>query len=222
MCDLRESDVFIDLCTQRDYLVNGSGWKVANADQVLANIKHLMGWARWARLPVISAVDERRPEQLVAGERPACILGTWGQRKVSYSLMPSRVRVESDNCLCVSLDILERYQQAILSKHHHDPLTNPKLDRLLTEMPAKRFVVLGVSMDASIRSLVLGLLLRGRRVLVVTDACGYCQQSESDFCQRQIAVKGCGLITTQAYIHESASQHNLWRKPRLNQKRFVA
>lgn len=222
MCDLRESDVLVDLCTQRDYLVNGSGWKVANADQVLANIKHLMGWARWAKLPVISAVDEHRSGELIAGERPPCILGTCGQRKISYSLMPNRVRIESDNCLCVSLDILDHYQQAILSKHHRDPLTNPKLDRLLTEMPAKRFVVLGVSMDASIRSLVLGLLLRGRRVLVVTDACGYCHEAEADFCERQIAAKGCDLTTTQAYIHESASQHNLWRKPRLNQKRFVA
>lgn len=222
MCKLRESDVLIDLCTQRDYLVNGSGWKVANVDQVLANIKHLMGWARWAKLPVISSVDEHRPEDLIAGERPPCIVGTWGQRKISHSLMPSRVRIESDNCLCVSLDILETYQQAILTKRHRDPLTNPKMDRLLTEMPAKRFVVLGVSMDSCIRSVVLGLLLRRRRVLVVTDACGYCTQADSESCERQIGAKGCDLTTTQAYIHESASQHNLWRKPRLNQKRFVA
>ncbi len=222
MCKLRESDVLVDLCTQRDYLVNGSGWKVANVDQVLANIKHLMGWARWARLPVISSVDERRPEEAVAGDRPPCVLGTRGQKKVSYSLMPDRVRIESDNCLCVSLDILEHHQQAILSKQHRDPLTNPKLDRLLTEMPAKRFVVFGVSMDSCIRSLVLGLLLRERRVLVVSDACGYWNDAEADFSERQIIAKGCALTSTSTYIHHCAMRNDLWRKPRLNQKRFVA
>ena len=222
MCDLRESDVLVDLCTQRDYLVNGSGWKVAHADRVLANIKHLMGWARWARLPVISSVDERRPEEAVAGDRPPCVLGTRGQKKVSYSLMPDRVRIESDNCLCVSLDILEHHQQAILSKQHRDPLTNPKLDRLLTEMPAKRFVVFGVSMDSCIRSLVLGLLLRERRVLVVSDACGYWNDAEADFSERQIIAKGCALTSTSTYIHHGAMRNDLWRKPRLNQKRFVA
>lgn len=222
MCNLRESDVLVDLCTQRDYLVNGSGWKVANADRVLANIKHLMGWARWARLPIISSVDERRPDEVVAGERPPCVLGTAGQKKVSYSLMPDRIRIESDNCLCVALDILEHHQQAILSKRHRDPLTNPKLDRLMTEMPAGRFVVFGVSMDSCIRSLVLGLLLRGRRVVVVTDACGYWNDAESEFCERQVNAKGCLLITTQAYIRECAARQDLERKPHLNQKRFVA
>ena len=69
---------------------------------------------------------------------PHCVLGTLGQQKLRFTLLPRRVVVESDNRLCVSLDLLTRFQQAILSKRHRDPFTNPKLDRLLTEMPTQR------------------------------------------------------------------------------------
>jgi nicotinamidase-related amidase len=145
-------------------------------------------------------VDVARPSEVRGVPLPYCVLGTPGQQKIAYSLLPQRIFIDSDNCLCVPLDVLDAYQQAILVKRHRDPFTNPKLDRLLTEMPARRFWVFGVSLETSIRLAVLGLLLRHRYVALVRDACGYWNINEADMTLRQLAAKGCQILTTRELI----------------------
>ena len=189
----RMSDVFLDVCTQRDYLGSRGTHRAINADRALANIKHLMAFARWASIPTLSCVDVCRAHDPYGTHTPYCVAGTEGQRKVRYSLLPDRVVVESDNCLCVSLDLFQQHQQAILVKEHRDPFTNPKLDRLLTELRTRRYIIFGVSLETSIRLLVLGLLLRHRKVTLVADACGYWSVAEADMALRQLAAKGCQL-----------------------------
>jgi nicotinamidase-related amidase len=191
----------------------------ANAGAVLENVKHLMAFARWAKIPTISCVDARRPDAVRGVPHPHCVLGTPGQRKITFSVLPDHVTIESDNVLCISLEILQQHQQAILIKQHRDPFTNPKLDRLLTEMPTQRFTVFGVAMEASIRLLVLGLLLRHRQATVIHDACGFWSPSEADMALRQLAAKGCEIRSTAEIIRERLAQlsararNNLRRRP---------
>lgn len=199
----RSSDVLVDVCTQRDFLATDGANPCCNASDVRGNVKRLMALARWAHLPAISCVDARRACEARGLPRPDCVVGTLGQRKLSATLLPSRVHVDCDNFLCVPLDLLEHYQQVILVKHHRDPFTNPKLDRLLTEIPAKRFVVFGAGLETSIRLLVLGLLLRGRRVALVSDACGWWSPDEGDMTFRQLSAKSCELLTTAQLIDET-------------------
>ncbi|MCG3127291.1 MAG: hypothetical protein CHACPFDD_02149 [Phycisphaerae bacterium] len=202
MVGLAKSDVLIDLCTQRDYLAHGGSHPVENSDAVVSNVRRIMVWARWTKTPIVSVLDTQRREESLGVQSPTCVVGTWGQQKVGHTLMPSRASIESDNCLCVALDVLLRNQQVLLTKRHRDPLTNPKLDRLLTEMPARRFVVFGIGLDTSIRPLILGLLLRGRQTVLLSDACGYWNLNEADFCLRQIHAKGAALLSTDAYLQE--------------------
>ncbi len=220
--NLRKSDVYLDICTQRDYLAPDGSCTSANAEQVLTNIKHVMAFARWAKVPTLSCVDVRRPDDVRGLPRPNCVVGTPGQRKVTCSVLPDRVVIDSDNCLCVPLDLLERHQQAILTKQHTDPFTNPKLDRLLTEMPSRRFVVFGVSLETSLRLLVLGLLLRQRRVALVRDACGYWSAAEADMALRQLEAKGCELITTPQIVETAVSERLRRAVPARRNERFVA
>jgi nicotinamidase-related amidase len=135
------------------------------------------------------------------------VLGTDGQQKVPFSLLPDRIWVDSDNCLCVSLEILQRHQQVILVKEHRDPFTNPKLDRLLTELPIRRFVVFGVSLENSVRLAALGLLLRHRRVAVVHDACGWWNAEDGAMALRQLTAKGCELVSTQQLVESNLNQY---------------
>ncbi len=213
----RAADVWVDVCTQRDYLNPDGARPTANAGAVLQNVKHLMAFARWAKIPTISCVDARRPDAVRGVAHPHCVLGTPGQQKITFSVLPDHVTIESDNLVCVSLEILQQHQQAILIKQHRDPFTNPKLDRLLTEMPTQRFTVFGVALEASIRLLVLGLLLRHRRVILVHDASGFWSASEADMALRQLAAKGCDIRSTQEVIrdrlaHLSARARNsVWR-----------
>ncbi len=196
----RKADVFVDMCTQRDYLTPMGAQPTLNVQQVLPNLKRLMAFARWAGVPTLSCVDARRPGDVRGLPRAQCVLGTPGQQKLPCTLLPNRVLIESDNCLCVSLDVLRQHQQAILAKEHRDPFTNPKLDRLLTELPIRRFVIFGVALETSIRLLGLGLLLRSRRVAVVWDACGWWNAGDGDMALRQLVAKGCELVSTRDLV----------------------
>jgi nicotinamidase-related amidase len=216
----RQTNVFVDMCTQRDYLSPTGARPSPIAPFITPRIRHLMAFARWARIPTLSCVDVRRPDEVRGIHGADCVLGTPGQRKLSCTLLRDHVRIDSDNCLCVSLEILRQHQQAILAKQHRDPFTNPKLDRLLTEMPVQRFVVFGVGLETSIRLLVLGLLLRHRRVAVVQDACGWWDAEAGDMALRQLAAKGCELVTTQDLVESALGQYR--RKTPRYRRRYVA
>ena len=215
-------DVFVDLCTQQDYLAPGGARPAHNSHLVLPKLKHLMAFARWARVPLLSCVDARRPNDVRGLSCADCVLGTPGQEKVPFSLLPDRVTVNSDNCLCISLSILEEHQQAILAKEHRDPFTNPKFDRLLTELPVRRFVVFGISLESTVRLVALGLLLRHRRVAVVYDACGWWNAEDGTMSMRQLAAKGCELLTTQQLVESTLSQYRRTGHLRPLRRRWVA
>ncbi len=215
----RRADVFVDLCTQRDYLAPNGARPVLNLHRAIPNIKHVVAFARWSGGPLLSCVDVRRPADVRGLPHPDCVLGTAGQSKLACTLLPARITVDSDNCLCVSLDLFQHYQQAILSKEHRDPFTNPKLDRLLTELPARRFVVFGVALETTVRLLALGLLLRHRRVAVVYDACGWWNQEDGEMALRQLSAKGCELLSAQQVV-ESAVRAG--RSPLRTRRRSVA
>jgi len=218
----RVADVFVDVCTQRDYLSSDGARPTANAGTVQQNVKHLMAFARWAKIPTISCVDARRPDTVRGVPHPHCVLGTPGQRKITFSVLPDHVTIESDNLLCISLEILQQHQQAILIKQHRDPFTNPKLDRLLTEVPTQHFTVFGVALEASIRLLVLGLLLRHRHATVIHDACGFWNPSEADMALRQLAAKGCEIRSTHEVIRERLTQLRVGARNRPRHRPYVA
>lgn len=212
---LSQLDVFLDIATQQDYLSVDGARPILNAEETTHNIKRLIALARWARIPTLSCVDAFRKENgnghhngngQANGNGHANGNGNGHgatgdiPRKIGFSILPDHMRVESDNCLCVPLDLFKHVQQAILTKRHADPFTNPKLDRLLTEMPARRFIVFGVGLDETLRLLVLGLLLRHRPVTVIPDACGYWNQAEAEMVLRQLSAKGVAMMSTEEFV----------------------
>lgn len=210
MLELSRSDVFVDMCVQRDYFAPDGVRRCRNAESALKAIKHVIALARWARVPLISCVDTRRyneiGEECVISGDPAAP----ETRKFPWTLMPNRAVVQSDNCLCVPLDLLKRQHQTIFTKYHRDPYTNPKLDRLLTEVPVGRYVVFGAVLELSLRILVLGLVRRNRQVVVIDNACGFWSQDEAAMVLRQFAVKGCTLISAERFVNSELAR----RRPR--------
>jgi nicotinamidase-related amidase len=198
--DLGRSDIFVDVCMQREYLGPEAARRCQNAEQLTFNARRLMAYARWSQLPVVSCVDCRRPNQIDDEFAAVSAVLPPVSRKAAYTLLPDHATVESDNCLCVPLDVLKAHQQTIFPKYHRDPFTNPKLDRLLTEMPAGRFIVFGIPLETSVRILALGLLRRGRSVVVIEDACGYWSAQEASMVMRQLHVKGCTTTTAESFV----------------------
>lgn len=225
MVELGKSDVLIDLCVQREYLIGNGQPPCANAAEVAQNTKHLMALARWAKLPVLSCVDVHRPGDIGRDYVHADLDTSPLTHMASFTVLPDHTVVDSDNFLCVPLDVLAKYQQAIFTKVHRDPFTNAKLDRLLTEMPARRFVVFGIPLEGSLRLLVLGLLRRNRRVTVVADACGRWNNEEAAMVLRQLDVKGATVLNTEQYVQDSLARISMRRQSpriRLRVRRSVA
>ena len=217
-----QREVLVDLCVQREYLTLNGHQPCTNADQVALNVKHLMAFARLTKAPVLSCVDVDGGNRIGAEYVSIATRAAPQDRKAAFSLLPHYTVVESDNSLCVPLDILQHHQQVIFTKVHRDPFTNPKFDRLLTEMPAQRFAVFGIPLENSLRILVLGLLRRRRRVALLTDACGYWNREEAEMVLRQLAVKGCLLTTTRNYIAHSLRRIAHQLRLRLRPSRHVA
>lgn len=222
MKKMGKRDVFVDLCIQREYLTRGGPRCCQNADQVTLNVKHVMAFARLAKVPVLSCVDVNGANWI--GSEYVSVVSAHAPReqKAAFTLLPDHTIIQSDNSLCVSLDVLQRYQQAIFTKVHRDPFTNPKFDRLLTEMPARRFIVFGIPLETSLRILVLGLIRRKRRVVLLTDTCGYWNRREAEMVLRQLGVKGCRLATANDYLGEALPRTAQRLGIRLRPSRSVA
>lgn len=202
----RSTDVFLDVCTQRDFLCDDGAAPCRNASAVRENVRRLMAVARLTRPSVVSCVESRRPCEVRGVARPSCVVGTAGHAKLAATLLPRRVQVDSDNFLCVALDLLDQYQQAVFVTQHRDPFTNPKLDRVLTELPAERFVLFGAGLECALRMLALGLMLRGRRVVLAEDASGFWECEAAEMTRRQLAAKGCAVVSTNEIVDAHAQQ----------------
>lgn len=215
MGELGKSDVLVDMCMQREYFNPDSPHRCTNAGPVSKSVRKMMAFARWARTPVLSCIDTHRPHDIGVEYVTAAEDGSPVERMLGGTLLPRHTVIQSDNCLCIALDVLKDQQQAIFTKVHRDPFTNPKLERLLTEMPARRFVLFGVPLESSLRLLALGLLMRSRRVVIIEDGCGYYRDTEASMVLRQLEVKGCEIQQSEHYIRDAvafASQRRRGRR----------
>jgi nicotinamidase-related amidase len=215
--------VFVDVCTQFDYLSPQGGRPCEALPQLRRHLKQMMAFARWAHIHTLSCLETQRPKD-VAGRQSQveCILGTAGFRKPHFTLLPNHIVIPTDNSPCISLDIFRQHQQAILQKVSEDPFANPKFDRLLTELPVGGFVLFGVGLETTLRTLALGLLMRQREVTVISDACGTWDLDRGDMTLRQLAAKNCRILSARDFIRSELAQGKRFRSARLRRSRFVA
>jgi nicotinamidase-related amidase len=186
----------IDVSTQRDYLESKAILQVANREALIAHLKQIFTWVRQANIGVVSIIESHRPTEPINGTPLHCVDGTVGQRKTDYTLLRPRILVEADNSLSLPPDLGKKYRQLMFRKRSRDVLSNPKVDRLLTQLNAEEFILLGVGLERAIRGLALGLLLRHKRVTVIQDACGYWSAGDADLAARQLAAKGIQILDT--------------------------
>lgn len=190
--------VLIDMCTQRDFLCESAAMPVVDRTNVLRHIRRAFAWARQRQVPIVSAIDARRPNEGTNGHPRFCLDGTEGQKKIPFTLLPNRIALEVDNSLGVPLNLLRQYRQVVFRKRSDDFLGNPKAERLLTETRVGEYVVIGVGVEHCIKALVLGLLARQKRVVVVRNACGHWDTNAADLSTRQMEAKGAKLIEAAA------------------------
>jgi nicotinamidase-related amidase len=198
MVRAKRRQVIVDINTQQDFLLAEGSACIRNHRRVLAHIRRVMAWARARRIPIISTC-EVYPDRRHNGDPTYCVDGTLGQQKIGYTLMNNRVSFPADGNTDLPRDMLRRYQQVILHKRCPDPFDEPRIDRLLSEVCAAEFILVGVSAEKAVKAAALGLLQRDKKVSVVIDAVGYHDNHEAKMAFRKMEAKGAVLIDTRRF-----------------------
>ena len=188
----RRRQVLIDINTQRDFLLASGSACIRNHRRVLAHIRRMMAWARTNDVSIISMCDAP-----VNGNGSPYHARNGGLQKVRYTLVNNHLRFSPDNNTDLPRDMLRQYKQVILPNRCHDPFDEPRIDRLLSEIRAGEFIVIGTSVEGAVAATVLGLLQRHKAVTVVTDAVGGHDSHNAKMALRKMEAKGATMIETK-------------------------
>ncbi|MFH1716447.1 MAG: isochorismatase family cysteine hydrolase [Planctomycetota bacterium] len=191
----RRRQIVIDIDTQRDFLLAGGKACIRNHRRVLAHIRRVIAWARFEHVPIISTAEVYPSNG--DGNTGHCIDGTDGQKKIRYTLLHDRVCFAADGSTDLPRDMLRRHRQVVLHKRCVDPFDEPRIDRLLSELRASEFILVGTTLEGAVKMTALGLLQRGKKVTVVIDAVGSHDSKEAKLALRKMETKGARLVETK-------------------------
>jgi len=201
----RRKQVLLDINTQRDFLLASGYCCIRNHRRVLSHIRRVMAWARIHDVPIISTCqvqtngneDGNGKGKGNGNGNGRELAGSNGARKVPYTLLANRITFVPDSSTDLPRDLLRQYRQVIFHKRCLDPFDEPRIDRLLTEMKAGEFILIGTTTEGEIQAAALGLLQRHRHVTVIVDAIGSYDPQEASMALRKIEAKGAHLVETR-------------------------
>ncbi|HLB74120.1 MAG TPA: isochorismatase family protein [Sedimentisphaerales bacterium] len=202
----RRKQVLIDVDTQKDFLLATGKVCIRNHRRVLGHIRRIMAWARSRGVPIIS-LAEVHPNNNGDSEYDYCMDGTEGQRKIRYTLVDNRISFPADGNTDLPRDMLRLYKQIILHKRCVDPFQEPRIDRLLSEVRANEFIIIGSTAEGAVKATALGLLQRGNNVTVVADAVGCQNKREAKLALRKVEAKGAKLVEAKRIAGVSHLRH---------------
>jgi nicotinamidase-related amidase len=192
----RRCYLLIDINTQKDFLLAAGHACVRNNKKVLTNINRVMDWVMREKVPVIS-IAEVYPNNNGVSAIDYCLDGTEGQKKLPCTLLKDRISFPADNKNALPADILLAYRQVILHKRCIDPFDEPRIERLLSEVEANEFILIGTGTEDAVKATAMGLLQRGRQVRIIVDALGSHNTREAKLALRKVQAKGAKLIKTR-------------------------
>jgi nicotinamidase/pyrazinamidase len=206
--------IFWEVDAQRDFMLPGGALYVPGAEKLIPNLDRLAEAARDGRVLLISSADAHSPEDPELHEWPPhCLKGSPGAQILPESLAERRLVIPNDASFALPAD-LRPYQQVTLEKNTLDVFDNPHADALLARIgpaglpPFERdplFVVFGVVTEYCVQCTVEGLLRRGRRIAVVSDAIESLDAAKAQQLLDGWQAHGVRLITTNQALSLAAS-----------------
>ena len=198
--------ILVDIDTQKDFLSSEGNARILNREKILSNIRRVMAWARFENVPIISTA-EVYPNNNGQSMFNYCLDGTDGQQKIHYTLLSDRVSFPADGWNALPSDLLTSHRQVILHKRCIDPFEEPRIERLLSEVKADEFILIGTCTEEAVKATALGLLHRGQKVRVIIDAVGSQTSDEAKLALRKMQAKGAKLIKTKDIAGISHLKH---------------
>jgi len=189
--------VFFDIDTQLDFVTPSGALYVPKAERILPTVRALNRYAAAEGIPVISTTDahaENDPE--FTQWTPHCIAGTLGQHKAEATLLDRRA-IAPNRGVPPSI---EGVQQVILEKQTIDVFDTVTVKLLLDRLEVESAVLYGVVTEICVLIAARGLLQRGYRVTVVTDAVETLSADASRHALEEIRAAGGRLTTASSLL----------------------
>ena len=193
--------VFWDVDTQVDFMLPGGKLYVPGAEKLIPNLKRLVDAARDGRVFLASDADVHSPDDEEFQQWPPhCLRGTPGAEIIPETLTDNYVRIANRAEARVPTEP-RKYKQVILEKQTLDVFDNPHTETVLERLSAgvakgPEFVVFGVVTEYCVRLAAKGLLERGHRVALVTDAIETLKPEDGKRTLEELQGMGARLITT--------------------------
>ena len=193
--------LFWDVDTQVDFMLPGGKLYVPGAEQILPNLQRLTQFARRQRIPVVASTDAHQPDDDEFRQYPPhCLAGTPGQRKVRETLLDASYIVPNRPIELLRDLINSRCAQVIVEKQKLDVFTNPNVDDLLKQFGRREIVLYGVVTELCVRCAARGLLDRGYRIRLVTDAVRALDEQKSKEFLEEVKRRGGELVNTEGVV----------------------
>jgi nicotinamidase/pyrazinamidase len=164
--------LFFDIDTQIDFVFPAGALYSAGAESVIGPVARLNRFAAENGIPLISSMCAHPEDAEEFREWPPhCVIGTFGQQKPAATLLEKRAVIPNEAAeLGIEDAQQDRAQQILVEKNDLDVFSNPNVNALLDEMGADEFYVYGVFTEYCVDKAAMGLLKRGGRVWLVSDA----------------------------------------------------
>ncbi len=189
--------VYFDVDTQVDFMFPAGALYVPGAEGIIGAVAGMNRHAAATRSPLVSTMDAHLEDDPEFREWPAhCIGGTFGQQKVPGTMLAERLVVPW-------IDWAERIDgipQLVLEKRSVNCFTNPNLDGLLLAFNADCYVVYGVVTEVCVKFAVQGLLERGYKVEIVTDAIKELDSAAAQALLKDLSSRGAVLTQAAGYL----------------------
>ena len=190
----REKKVILDVDTQFDMLPALESQR----QDILKRWRRIIAWARVHKIPVISTALACREEDHII-EPQFCIEGTKGQKKVSYTTLPSHYEFCAEHRQDLASDIFNKYRQVIFERREFDPFLCERFERLVNNFDFDHYIIFGAGFEASIKYAGLGIRSRHKKVTLVKDAVASVYNAEFDYVLKKLEAKSV-IITTTAEL----------------------
>jgi nicotinamidase/pyrazinamidase len=189
--------IFWEVDTQADFMLRGGRLYVPGAEKLLPNIRRLTDAARQGRVFLVSHGcyhTKNDPEFKLFP--PHCVKGTPGSAYVPEALTEKVVTIPNEATSQLPHD-LSQYQQILLEKQTLDIFESLHAEELMKRLPEEAaFVVFGVVTEYCVRLAAKGLLERGRRVFIVTDAIETLKAEDGQRALEELRALGAKFVTT--------------------------
>lgn len=207
----RRKKIFWEVDTQRDFMLPDGKLYVPGAEKRIPNMKRLVDVVREGKVFLVSDACVHPPNDPEFQQFPPhCIAGTEGAEILPELSVTPVVRVPSRVDAELPGDLGE-YKQIVLEKYVLDVFETPRADELLDRIAPvdasgknteTEFFVFGVVTEYCVRFAAKGLLSRGRKVALVTDAIETLDPAAGKRTLNELAALGARFVTTEEALKD--------------------